>query len=68
MNIQIHIQSQSAHITRNNRSESFTNPKEARQFLAEWLEKLNYEGETPLEVEDGQYFDCRDYIVEVEIN
>jgi hypothetical protein len=66
--IKIHIQSQSAHITRYNSSESFTNPKQAQQYLSEWLDKLNYQDEKPSEVQDGQYFDCRDYIVEVEIN
>jgi len=66
--IQIHIQSQSAHITRYNSSESFTNPKKAQQYLSAWLDKLNYPYERPSKVEDGQYFDCRDYIVDVEIN
>lgn len=67
MTTTIKIQSQQSHITQYNRTEDFINDKQARQYLLEWLDKLQFEGEVPEQLQDGQFFDCSDYIVYVEI-
>jgi hypothetical protein len=63
----IKIQSQASHISQYNRTESFISDKKARTYLLEWLDKLEFDAEVPEKLEDGQFFDCRDYIVYVEI-
>ena len=63
----IKIQSQQSHITFYNRIEVFSNQKQARQYLLEWLDKLEFDGDVPEQLENGQFFDCRDYIVYIEI-
>ena len=63
----IKIQSQQSHINQYNCTESFISDKQARQYLLEWLDKLEFDAESPEQLQDGQFFDCRDYIVYVEI-
>ena len=63
----IKIQSQQSHITEYNRTESFIIDKKARIYLLEWLDKLQFDGEVPEQLENGQFFDCRDFIVYIEI-
>ena len=63
----IKIQSQQSHINQYNRIEVFSNQKQARQYLLEWLDKLQFDGDVPEQLENGQFFDCRDYIVYIEI-
>jgi hypothetical protein len=63
----IKIQSQQSHISQYNCTESFISDKQARQYLLEWLDKLEFDAEVPEQLENGQFFDCRDYIVYVEI-
>ena len=67
MTTTIKIQSQQSHITFYNRIEVFSNDKQARQYLLEWLDKLELDAEVPEQLQDGQFFDCRDYIVYIEI-
>jgi hypothetical protein len=64
MTTTIKIQSQQSHITFYNRTEVFSNDK---QYLLEWLDKLELDAEVPEQLQDGQFFDCRDYIVYIEI-
>ena len=56
-----------SHITEYNRTESFITDKKARIYLLEWLDKLQFDGDVPEQLENGQFFDCRDYIVYIEI-
>lgn len=63
----IKIQSQQSHINQYNRTESFIIDKKARIYLLEWLDKLQFDGDVPEQLENGQFFDCCDYIVYIEI-
>ena len=63
----ITIKSQQSHITQYNRTESFISDKKARIYLLEWLDKLQFDGDVPEQLENNQFFDCRDYIVYIEI-
>jgi hypothetical protein len=67
MTTTIKIQSQQSHISQYNRTESFISDKKARTYLLEWLDKLEFDAEVPEQLENGQFFDCRDYIVYIEI-
>ena len=63
----ITIKSQQSHINQYNRTESFITDKKARIYLLEWLDKLQFDGDVPEQLENGQFFDCCDYIVYIEI-
>jgi len=68
--IQIAIKGQQSHISQFNRVELFSNPDKAKQYLLEWLDMLAFDFSIPssdITIQDGAFYDCRDYIVTVEL-
>lgn len=69
MNTTIAIQGTQKHITRHNDKRTFTNEKEALNYLLQMLDKLNYNyHDEPNELNDGDQYDTGDYTVSVERN
>jgi len=67
MNTKITIQGTQKHITRYNIKRTFTNKKEALNYLLLMLDKLNYRYELTPELNDGDFYDTGDYFVSVEL-
>jgi hypothetical protein len=59
----IEIVSKETHITEFNGFETFANHEKAKEYLMEWLDKFKYSQSTPITCEDGDYYDCGDYLV-----
>lgn len=66
--ITIEIKGQQDHIKQYNRSESFISELKAREYLSEWLHKLNSDEMIQHEITEDMYFDCRDYHVFVTVS
>ena len=66
--ITIEIKGQQDHIKQRNKSESFISESKAREFLLGQLESLNYSQDTPVTLNDGDYYDTGDYMVTVEVS
>lgn len=63
--ITIEITSQQTHITQFNRVETFAKYKKAKEYLMQWLDKLNYSQGNPITCEDGDYYETGDYVVHI---
>lgn len=66
--ITIAIEGQQDHIKQYNRSETFTDERKAREYLSEWLNKLNSDEMIQHEITEDMYFDCRDYHMFVSVS
>lgn len=66
MNTTITIKGTQKHITRYNDKRTFTNEKEALNYLLLMLDKLNYSPEFTSELNDGDFYDTGDYMISVE--